>query len=227
MISKTAMEDLKALRAGGYKPTDEEVIRLNDIGVRIEKGKDTTPANMPRVAFAGNVVLHEPTVGSVQWWLDYGRDAAYSDRGRLATYFFMLANAVDLDALFKLRLGDDIMKAVAEWTRKCTATDEELWRAMMWVKFGSEDAADLLKDDGPKCSLDDDELEDSLWMQIIAAAGACGTPIESLRTRTRSELIGTLVQANLRARIPMKQSVAKDYMAYRRILRQIEDRGNG
>ena len=32
-------------------------------------------------------------------------------------------------------------------------------------------------------------------------------------------------QVNLRARIPMKQSIARDYMAYRALLHKIEARG--
>lgn len=65
MLTETAKNDLAALRQQGFKPTDEEVVALNDLAIRIERGKDTTPANMPRVAFAGNIVLHEPTVGAM------------------------------------------------------------------------------------------------------------------------------------------------------------------
>lgn len=65
MLTETAKNDLAALRAAGFSPTDEEIVKLNDLAIRIERGKDTTPANMPRVAFAGNVVLHEPTIGAI------------------------------------------------------------------------------------------------------------------------------------------------------------------
>lgn len=65
MLAETARLDLAALRAAGFSPTDEEIIKLNDIALRIEHGKDTTAVNAPRTAFAGNVVLHEPTIGAL------------------------------------------------------------------------------------------------------------------------------------------------------------------
>lgn len=65
MLSKMAKSDLDALRQGGHHPTDEDIIRLNDLALKIERGKDTTPANMPRIAFAGNIILHEPTIGAM------------------------------------------------------------------------------------------------------------------------------------------------------------------
>ena len=83
MLTETAKNDLAALRAAGFAPTDEEVIKLNDLAIRIERGKETTPANMPRVAFAGNVVLHEPTTAAIEWWNDVGRDADFTTDGRL------------------------------------------------------------------------------------------------------------------------------------------------
>lgn len=146
MLTETAKNDLAALRAAGYAPTDEEVIKLNDLAIRIERGKETTPANMPRVAFAGNVVLHEPTIGAIEWWSDFGRDAAFTTDGRLQTYFFMLANARNLDYLNMLKRPKDVRNAVRMWRKSVDATFAELWRAMMWAKYGDEDAeADMRK----------------------------------------------------------------------------------
>lgn len=65
----------------------------------------------------------------------------------------------------------------------------------------------------------------TLWMTVIASSGALGLSPDDLKTCTTSELVASLMQANLRARIPMKQSVAKDYIAYRQIMRKIEERG--
>ena len=68
MLTELARQDLKALRAQGFNPTDEEIVALNDLAIRIERGQNTTPYNMPRIGFAGSCVLHEPTVGALQWW---------------------------------------------------------------------------------------------------------------------------------------------------------------
>lgn len=81
MFSELAKQDLISLRQQGFQPTDEDVIKLNDLAMKIEHGKDTTVANAPRIAFAGNVVLHEPTIGALQWWFNFGRNSAQSDKG--------------------------------------------------------------------------------------------------------------------------------------------------
>lgn len=53
MISELAKQDIKELRNGGYTPTDEEVIALNDLALQIECGKNQTCFNSPRIAFCG------------------------------------------------------------------------------------------------------------------------------------------------------------------------------
>lgn len=224
MLTETARRDLAALRAAGYSPTDDEIIRLNDLAIRIERGKETTPANMPRVGFAGNVILHEPTIGAIEWWNDYGRNAAWTSNGRLMTYFFMLAHARSLDYLATLQRPKDVRKAVRKWRRTVDATETELWRALMWVKYGADDiAADVKRKIHD--SMENEETMDALWFNLISAAGAVGVTPDDLKTNTQSELVALLVQANIHARIPMKQSIAEDYLAYRQTMRQIEERG--
>lgn len=225
MLSKIAKTDLEALRSAGYSPTDEEIIQLNDIAIRIERGKETTPANMPRIAVCGNVVLHEPTIGAMQWWNDYGKDAAWSSNGRLMTHYFCLAFARRLDVLSSLVDHSDIRKAVKEWKKKLQCTEDELWRGLCWVKYGDETIEESPDKDKIQSSIDDEQQMNALWMTVIASSGALGLSPDDLKTCTTSELIGSLMQANLHARIPMKQSVAKDYIAYRQIMRKIEERG--
>ena len=68
MLSKMAMEDIAALRADGIDVPPREVVRLNALGLRVERG--TVSAYMfaaPRVAFLGGSVLHEPTLGAEMW----------------------------------------------------------------------------------------------------------------------------------------------------------------
>ena len=162
MLSELAKQDLIALRQQGFQPTDEEVVKLNDIALRLERGKHTTPANAPRVAFAGNVVLHEPTIGALKWWHDFGRDSARSADTSLLTYFFMLAHATNLEKLKALEQAGEIQLAVAEWASKVEATEEELWRALMYVKYGTRDNVQLHKETEEKMT--NEESMNSMWM---------------------------------------------------------------
>lgn len=222
MLSPLAKSDLAALRLSGYAPTDEEIVRLNDLALAIERGKETTPANHPRYAFAGTTILHEPTVGALEWWLQFGKDSAITNDARLMTYFFMLANARHVAYLSTLQHPADIRKAVKEWRARVDATVEELWRACLYVKHGEESAAGKPE---VHSSLDDSEQLDLLWRDLIAAAGALHVKPDDLKTCTHSALVDALLQASLFAHVPMKKSIAEDYMAYRKLLREIEDRG--
>ena len=59
---------------------------------------------------------------------------------------------------------------------------------------------------------------------MIIAAGALHLNPDDLKTCTRSVLVDTMLQASLFAHIPMNKSIAEDYIAYRQVIRQIEDR---
>ncbi len=167
MLTKTASEDLKALRANGFAPTDEEIVALNDIALRIERGQDTTPANHPRIAFAGETVMHEPTIGALEWWLDFGRDAAFTGKGRMETYFFMFAHARRVDYLQTLTRPRQIRAAVRAWKRGVNATENELWRALYWCKFGEGEPPTY---DGEEPT--NEETKNALWESVLVAAGA-------------------------------------------------------
>lgn len=222
MLSELAKSDLAALRAAGFSPTDEEIIRLNDLALMIERGRDTTPANHPRYAFAGTVVLHEPTIGALEWWFQFGRDAARTNDGRLMTYFFMMAHARNVAYLQTMQTPTEIRKAVKQWKSRIDATMDELWRACLYVKNGDESAAGKQE---MHTSMDDDQQLDILWRDLILAAGALHISPDELKTCTHSALIDALMQASMFAHVPMKKSVAQDYIAYRKILRSIEERG--
>lgn len=224
MFAELARSDLESLRAAGFKPTDADVIRLNELAVRIERGKETTVANMPRIAYAGNVVLHEPTIGSLEWWHNYGRDAAFSTRGKMNTYYFCLAHATRPEVFDGLTDARKIRNAVRAWMRTVFATDGELWRAVLWVRQGvvgesSEQPTAVTS------SVDDDEQMDRLYTAVIAAAGALSMRPQDLRTQTADTLTALLVAANLHNKIPMKSSIARDYIAYKSCLKEIESRG--
>ena len=115
------------------------------MALKIETSFDTS-THAPRTAIVGSynnntsICLHEPTVGALCWWYEFGSNASQDADDKLMIYFFMLANARDLDALNALKTPRDILRAVANWMRKCSATNEELWAGLLWVKFGNEDA---------------------------------------------------------------------------------------
>lgn len=220
MFAKLAQIDLERLKEQGYEPTYEDVIALNDLAVQIENGKDTTAANHPRFAFAGNVVLHEPTVGALEWWWSFGRDAAWTNEGKLHTYFFMLAHSRDIEFLKVLERPRDINKAVKVWMKDVGATDGELFRALLYVKNGTCECQG--EDDDDK---DPDSNLDALNRMLLICAGQTGVKVEDLKTRTQSQLVH-LIRTSAKGGLTLKPSIANLYIKYQMLIRKIEDRGN-
>ena len=220
-----AKNDLMSLREQGYQPTDEEIIKLNDLALKIERGKETTPANMPRIAVVGNVVLHEPTVGSIQWWENFGKNASYSDEMKMMVYYWTLTYATEVDYLNKFKSHREIFKEVKNWSKKLTCTEEQLWKGLLWVKFGGDN--DNPNDQKVKEILDDEQTMNYIWSIVLKVSSSTGIKVEELMTRTQTELSYMLVQSYILAHIPIKQSVADNYIAYRMLIKKIEERGDG
>lgn len=225
MFAEMAKIDLARLRSEGFKPTDEEVIKLNDLAVRIEHGKSMTVVSAPRTATAGNIVFYEPTIAALEWWYNFGRDAAWTNYGRIETQFFMLANARNPDVLDKLTSARDIRRAVRRWRCSIYATEAELWRALMWVKCGERLQDDEARTVQPDDSVSNEERFNELARTLIAAASAVGVTPDDLRTQTQTQLVALLIESRKCARLPIKMSVAKDYIAYQMLVRKIEARG--
>ena len=225
MLSKMAKNDLMSLREQGYQPTDEEIIKLNDLALKIERGKETTPANMPRIAVVGNVVLHEPTVGSIQWWENFGKNASYSDEMKMMVYYWTLTYATEVDYLNKFKSHREIFKEIKNWSKKLTCTEEQLWKGLLWVKFGGDN--ENPNDQKIKEILDDEQTMNYIWSIVLKVSSSTGIKVEELMTRTQTELSYMLVQSYILAHIPIKQSVADNYIAYRMLIKKIEERGDG
>jgi hypothetical protein len=222
MFAEMAKTDLARLRAEGYEPTDEDVVRLNDLAVLIQHGKDTTAANHPRFAFAGNVVLHEPTIGALEWWWTYGFDAFWLSSWKLRTHYFMLAHARRLDILAHLKRQVDVRRAVKTWLRGVGATDDELFRALMYVKHGVENAA-ATEGEKPEPADPDHEL-DVLDALLAETAGKSGIAPSEIRTLTQLQSDAVLRAACRAGELPTP-STARLYRKYKAVVREIEARG--
>ena len=62
MVAELAREDFEDMRAEGLNPTLDDFDRLNQLALRLEDGAETTPANHPRIGWAGDVPFHERSI---------------------------------------------------------------------------------------------------------------------------------------------------------------------
>lgn len=80
MTSSMALADIAELQAKGLRPTPEEIIRLNGLGLAVERAGDPDAANnAPRIVWLCNVAIHEPTLQVELWLSEVARRVAATD----------------------------------------------------------------------------------------------------------------------------------------------------
>ena len=87
MLSEMAAEDIKYLEGLGVTLTPGQIVRLNDLALRVTHGKASADfLHAPRVAWIGTEhVFHEPTIAMCMWLRDYASQWWSGDKMLIAT----------------------------------------------------------------------------------------------------------------------------------------------
>ncbi len=68
MTSKLAKSQIEEWWREGLKPTVDDIILINNLGLEVERGSDMFSFSAcPRLAFLGDNILREPTVAKRLW----------------------------------------------------------------------------------------------------------------------------------------------------------------
>ena len=95
MISKLAKSTIEKWWSEGLKPSFEEIITLNSFGCKCESGTDAVDlAMLPRVAFLGDYIMHEPTVAKCIW-IDRAMQIVSNGTDKLMFYAWALLTPDD------------------------------------------------------------------------------------------------------------------------------------
>lgn len=79
MTSKLAKSTIETWWAEGLKPTVEDIVRLNALGLKVENGSEVYDfAACPRISFLGDYMLFEPTVAK-KIWIDTAKQSLRED----------------------------------------------------------------------------------------------------------------------------------------------------
>jgi len=92
MVSKLAMEDIQSLIDEGCIVPPADVVRLNALGLKLEKNPDFRLSTLPRVAICGGVLFVQPTIEQ-DIFLDKMLQIYSKDEGtRIALEAYVLAH---------------------------------------------------------------------------------------------------------------------------------------
>lgn len=199
MISKTAMEDIAALGADGIEVPPREVVRLNALGLRVDRGADSAAlSEAPRVAFLGDAVLREPTLGS-DMWLRQAFDVFDCDDAETYHWLLTLTCAVPWRDLPDPTDRRAVKKAVREVQRRLgDATLRQLSNALEWCTCGN--APETGEEPPPRASEDDGADEPparyapEFGLFIRGAAARIGTAAD-MKDMTTSAMIAACDRA--------------------------------
>ena len=92
MTSQMVMEDIEALIADGCVVHPADVVRLNALGLKIEKKPDFRLATLPRVAMCGGVLFVQPTIEQDMFLDSMFQIFSKDDGTKLALEAYVLAH---------------------------------------------------------------------------------------------------------------------------------------
>ena len=232
MVSQLAKEDLQDLRDAGLVPSDEDVIRIHALALRITDGPETTAWNAPRFATAGGVTFWEPTLAAY-YWFDFAKRSAADEATAFWLFAFACANGRRHGYLKRLQDPKDVEAALGQFLGSCTATRKEVERAVAYavegIKVPEPEPTELEKKQRERHKDDlptERERRAAAWLERIFAdaASATGLTYADIMEQTPSRLCAMIIAANVRAGMEMTESSAREHAGYLATLAAIRNR---
>lgn len=229
MVADLARGDFEDLKAQGLNPTLDDFDRLNQLALRLEDGAETTPANHPRIGWAGDVPFHEPTACALMWLQDYASHVKCDAETRQTFFYFACAHATDPSAFDGLETPRQIEKAVKKWLRKVPCTEREMARACHYAAWGFDDAVpapskmrmEHMRRTGKSAAAAN---LDRLERVMAQAAASVGFSYLDLMAQTPSRLNALVVAAQVEAGATVSRDMAKAQVDYMSTLAEIRGR---
>ena len=226
MLSEMAAEDIKYLEGLGVTLTPCQIVRLNDLALRVTHGKASADfLHAPRVAWIGTEhVFHEPTIAMCMWLRDYASQWWSGDKMLIATAWASSQCRVRgvFDRYTDKRTAE---REIKKWRKTLVCTERQMLAAIMYVIEGDEskpegqvDAEDVLISGCPYT----DRIADA----VAAGVGATIEELESKPIRIVEEIImrwarHQLAKAGAKADISIRGR-NKDFEAYQAYVTELE-----
>lgn len=222
MVSRMAVDDCEELLGQGKKLSCRDIIRLNALGVRAERGPNSVSFYaLPRCVFVGDLCFREPTIGHEIWFDDVSRqfdlDSQVTEFALRA--FMMSRDAEELPsarnmAEVKYQLDNFVHKDIAKFTMR------QLTHALRYCAAGCDPEDEEYPARRPVEDDEDDLTEDaSIALGVVREGQALGLGISlaDAKKMTRSALQEVVFRAYKLKDIDVSSSVKKecigDYLA--------------
>jgi hypothetical protein len=225
MLSEMAHEDIKYLTGLGVRLEPDQIVRLNDLSLKVVNGRRSADfIHAPRVAWINREhVLHEPTIAMGMWLRDCASQWWSGDKLLNATAWAS-ANC-HIRGFFDSRTDPkSVSKEVDAWRRELNCTAGQMLAALMYCIEGDESKPETV-------SVASAMAEGCPYTDIIAdAVAAClGATIEELESKpirileeyVRRWARNQAAQAGVRADLSIRGR-NKDLEAYQAYVEELE-----
>lgn len=188
MTSKIAEQQIQAWWKEGLKPTVEDIVLVNNLGLQIERGSDMFSFSAcPRIAFLGDIMLREPVIAKRIWIDEVSR--LFSDTMETKIYVLAYALGTPDNELPSITDKKKIQKGIVKFRDDVLMkfTDTQILAAIDYVLNGTKpdlelppDASEEKKEEVKKLrEIYDVPTEDhSLAKQLLLQALAAKVPAE-------------------------------------------------
>ena len=226
MLSEMAAEDIKYLEGLGVTLTPGQIVRLNDLALRVTHGKASADfLHAPRVAWIGTEhVFHEPTIAMCMWLRDYASQWWSGDKMLIATAWASSQCRVRgvFDRYTDKRTAE---REIKKWRKSLVCTERQMLAAIMYVIEGDESK--------PEGQIDADDVliggcpyTDRIADAVAAGVGATIEELESRPIRIVEEIImrwarHQMAMAGAKADVSIRGR-NKDFEAYQAYVSELE-----
>ena len=226
MLSEMAAEDIKYLEGLGVTLTPGQIVRLNDLALRVTHGKASADfLHAPRVAWIGTEhVFHEPTIAMCMWLRDYASQWWSGDKMLIATAWASSQCRVRgvFDRYTDKRTAE---REIKKWRKSLVCTERQMLAAIMYVIEGDESK--------PEGQIDADDVliggcpyTDRIADAVAAGVGATIEELESRPIRIVEEIImrwarHQMAMAGAKAGVSIRGR-NKDFEAYQAYVSELE-----
>ncbi len=228
MLAEMAAEDIRELQARGVNLTPAQIVRLNDLALRVTRGAEGAAfICAPRVAWAGDTPLYEPSIAAEIWLRDFA-GAWWNGRSLTLATAFAAAHGRECGGFWRQRDREQQARAEIEaWQKSLSCTWAQLMAALDYALNG------LPRERAENAAGTQAEPEGCPYADVLAecVAAGLGVPIGDLE-RQPARIAGEYVRRWTRNQIALAggkpgaadaRASLRDWCAYDDYVKKLEN----
>ena len=233
MLSAMAMEDIADLELEGIHLKPQDIVTLNELGLRVERSAtagDVIAA--PRIGWAGDIPIYEPTIQSEMWVDDYAQRWFAGDAYTITACMLYACAYAQTQGFFtrpEMRDKTAVISAIKTWHESLPVTQDQLRAALTFALWGSDAGSDIYPvpaSTETETKGDADTQPSDIRTLIIdeAVASGLGLSMADMQLISESRLIGLLRRQRISQGTQTKETNCKAHADYARTLLAIKTR---